>query len=169
MAPFLVLVAVVIGLRLLGLFRARLSTSWQQSTRLGLVVMFLFTGATHFTAMKYDYAAMIPPPFTGDVWIITVTGALEIAGAAGLVIPATRRAAAICLAVLLVAMFPANVHAAVAAVPFRGESPTELWLRAPIQLLFVIALWWSSIRRVTRDDQIGMAPVQRRTDPETGM
>lgn len=109
--------------------------------------MFLFTGATHFTGMSHDYAAMIPPPFTGSLWIISVTGVLEIAGAAGLLLPTFRRVAAMCLAVLLVALFAANVHAAINGIPFRGEPPTALWLRGPIQVIFVAALWWSSITR----------------------
>jgi hypothetical protein len=38
--------------------------------------------------------------------------AVELVGAAGLLYPPTRVAAAVCLFVLMVAMFPANVYAA---------------------------------------------------------
>jgi uncharacterized membrane protein YphA (DoxX/SURF4 family) len=44
--------------------------------------------------------------------IITATGILEILGAIGLMVPRTWRAAALCLVLLLVALFPANVYAA---------------------------------------------------------
>lgn len=45
-----------------------------------------------------------------------------------------------------VAVFPANVNAALNGIPFGGEPPTPLWLRAPEQLLFIGMLWWTSIK-----------------------
>jgi uncharacterized membrane protein len=109
--------------------------------------MFAFTGSTHFSAMKHDYAAMVPPPLTGQLWVIYFTGTLEIAGAIGLLVPATRRLAGICLFLLLLALFPANVHAALNAIDFRGEAPTDIWLRSLVQVGFLVATWWSSVAR----------------------
>jgi uncharacterized membrane protein len=109
--------------------------------------MFAFTGSTHFTAMKHDYAAMVPPPLTGQLWVIYVTGILEIAGAIGLLVRTTRRLAGICLSLLLLALFPANVHAALNAIDFRGEAPTVIWLRSLVQVVFLVATWWSSVAR----------------------
>src|SRR5215213_7663268 len=63
--------------------------------------MFLFTGISHFSTMKYDFAAMIPAPLPNDLWVIYLTGVLEIAGAIGLLIPQTRKLAGVCLAVYL--------------------------------------------------------------------
>jgi uncharacterized membrane protein len=108
--------------------------------------MFLFTGASHFTSMKYDFAAMIPAPLPNDLWVIYLSGVLEIAGAIGLLIPRTRKLAGICLVLLLVALFPANVYAALNDIPLRGEAPTPLWLRGPMQLLFIGMVWWTSIK-----------------------
>lgn len=146
MTPFVVLVMTTLACRLLGRWLRPLDDS-RAALRAGLIVMFLFTGATHFSSLKYDYAAMIPPPFTGSLPLIYLTGLLEIAGAVGLVMPGTRRAAGIGLGLLMLALFPANVFAAINGVPFRGESPTALWLRGPIQVVFVAALWWSAISR----------------------
>ena len=75
-----------------------------------------------------------------------MTGVLEIAGAIGLLIPRTRKLAGICLVFLLVALFPANVYAALNEIPLRGEAPTPLWIRGPIQLLFIGMVWWTSIK-----------------------
>jgi uncharacterized membrane protein len=108
--------------------------------------MFLFTGASHFTGMKHDFAAMIPAPLPGDLWVIYLTGVFEIAGAVGLLIPRTRRLAGICLVLLLVALFPANVNAALNGIPLGGEAPTPLWLRASMQLLFIGMVWCTSIK-----------------------
>lgn len=138
MVPMVVLVVVTLI--------ARAFVPWKDAVRIGLAVMLLFTASAHFTSMKHDLAAMIPPPFTGAMWLIYLTGILEIAGAIGLLTRAYRRAAAICLIVLLVALFPANVYAALAEVPLRGNAPTPLWLRVPMQILWMFLLWWSSIR-----------------------
>ncbi|HEU4520844.1 MAG TPA: MauE/DoxX family redox-associated membrane protein [Thermoanaerobaculia bacterium] len=134
---------------------AKIFKSWRDAVRIGLVVMLFFTAAAHFApAMKHDLAAMIPPPFTGNLAIIYLTGVLEIAGAVGLLIPRFRRPAAICLALLMLAMFPANVYAALNGVTLRGAPATELWLRTPMQILWIALLWWSSIRRAsTRESE----------------
>jgi len=125
---------------------ARVFRPWREATRVGLTVMFLFTASAHFTSTRHDLAAMIPPPFTGAMWLIYLTGLFEIAGAVGLVLARTRKLAAICLVLLLVALFPANVYAALHAVPLRGSAPTPLWLRTPMQILWIGLLWWTSIR-----------------------
>jgi uncharacterized membrane protein len=107
--------------------------------------MFAFTGSTHFTEMKHDYAAMVPPPFTGQLWVIYLTGLLEIAGAVGLLMRPTQRLAGTCLLLLLLALFPANVYAAMEGVQFRGAPPTDIWIRGPIQAVFLLTVWWSTI------------------------
>lgn len=120
-------------------------SDWRAAARVGLVVMFAFTGSTHFTEMKHDYAAMVPPPFTGRLWVIYLTGLLEIAGAVGLLMRPTRRLAGICLLLLLLALFPANVYAAMQSVQFRGAPPTDIWPRGLIQAVFLFTVWWSTI------------------------
>ena len=144
MAPFLIFVTVSVLLRGIGWLGIGRFSSWEAAARFALVVMFIFTGVTHFSNMKYDYAAMVPDLFPRELWTIYLTGGLEIAGAGGLLLPRLRRTAGICLVLLLVALFPANVNAALEDIPFRGEPPTTLWLRAPIQLVFVAAVWWTS-------------------------
>ena len=119
--------------------------SWQDSARYALVVMFIFTATAHFNKMKHDLARMIPPYFPRPLLIVYITGVLELLGAAGLMLPAFHRLAGICLIALLVGMFIANVNAAQRGVTLRGKPPTLLWLRAPMQILF-IALLWSSTR-----------------------
>ena len=147
MAALFVLVISFLLLRGLGLLGVRRLSSWREAGLMAVVIMFLFTGSTHFTAMKHDYAAMLPSPLSGNLGIIYLTGVLEIAGALGLLVPRTRRLAGICLVLYLLAVFPGNVYAAVNEVPFRGEPPTPLWLRTPIQLLFIGMVLWTVVRR----------------------
>lgn len=133
---------------------------WRAAARLGLAVMFAFTGATHFTEMKHDYAAMVPPPFTGQLWVISLTGFLELAGAVGLLMRPTRRLAGICLLLLLLALFPANVYAVMQGVQFRGAPPTDLWLRGLIQAVFLLTVWWSTIASAGRLRRAGQPPAE---------
>ena len=142
MAPLLVQVVVTVI--------ARWFVPWRDAVRIGLAVMFAFTATSHFTSLKHDMAAMIPPPLTGALWVIYATGVLEMAGGVGLLLSRWRRLAGICLALLLVAMFPANIYAAMNGVTLGGEPASALWWRAPLQLLWLGLLWWSSIRRSDR-------------------
>ncbi len=88
---------------------------------------------------------MLPDPVPKDVRIIYITGLAEIAGAIGLLIPNTRRAAGVALVIQLAAMFPANVNATLTDIPLRGKPPTTLWLRAPMQLLYIAVIWLTAI------------------------
>lgn len=141
---FILLVALLL-LRGVGWLGVGALASWRNAGCAALAVMFVVTGGAHFIGMRHDLAAMLPGPLSGRLWIIDLTGALEIAGAAGLLLPRTRRLAAIGLIALLVAMFPANVYAALNDIPLGGQPPTPLWLRAPMQILFIAMLWWAAL------------------------
>ena len=145
MISLLVLGVSLILLRGAGWLGVSRLASWRDAGRGALALMFAFTGGAHFTAMKHDFAAMIPDPLPNDLWVIYLSGVLEIAGAIGLLIPRTRRTAGICLVLLLIALFPANVNAALNALPLGGRPPTTLWLRAPMQLLYLGLVWWTAI------------------------
>ncbi len=147
MEALLVLVVSFILLWGIGWLGVERLSSWRDAGRGALVVMFLFTGVSHFSSLKYDFAAMIPEPLPDGLWVIYLTGVFEIAGAIGLLVPRTRRLAGICLVLLMVAMFSANVNAALNGIPLGGDAPTPLWLRAPMQLLFVGMVWWTSIKK----------------------
>jgi uncharacterized membrane protein len=130
---------------------ARAFTNWRDAARIGLAVMFAFTASSHFSSLKHDLAAMIPPPLTGSLWVIYVTGVLELAGAVGLLTRKWRRRAAIGLTLLLVALLPANVYATMSGVRFDGSPASALWWRVPLQALWAGILWWSAIATHPRE------------------
>ena len=100
--------------------------------------MFVLTAVAHFNPKhRSDLMAMVPPGLPWPALLVTITGALEIAGAAGLLLPATYRPAAACLAVLLTLMFPANVHVAHVGGVIGGRAVTPLAPRTAMQVLFV--------------------------------
>src|SRR5215208_6687374 len=121
----------------LGAFGVEPFTTWQVSAAWALAVMFLFTASAHFTKTREDLIAMVPKAFPNPGLLVYFTGVLEVLGAIGVLIPATRTLAGLGLVLLLVAMFPANVNAARKGIPLRGKLPTSLGLRLPMQLLFI--------------------------------
>jgi uncharacterized membrane protein len=140
MAPLIALFAGGILARLAGLAGVDALDGWWPALRVGLALMFLLTGLAHFgLGRRADLIAMVPPRLPRPDLLVTVTGVLELAGAAGLLIPATARLAAACLALLMILMFPANVSAARRQVQLGGRPATPLALRTPMQLLFVAA------------------------------
>lgn len=106
--------------------------------RIGLSLLFLFTASGHFARTR-PMSEMLPAWVPGRVAIVYGTGVLEIAGAIGLLVPSTSRAAGICLLIFLVAVLPANVYAAIARVDLggHGAGPRYLWVRVPMQLILM--------------------------------
>ena len=143
-APLLLLLLALPALRALGALGVAPLASWQGAARYALALMFAFTGAAHFTGKRASLLRMVPGwvPFPGLA--VTATGLLEFLGAAGLLVPATAPLAGRSLALLLVALFPANVHAARARVDLEGKPATPLWFRAPVQALFIGLLLWAT-------------------------
>jgi uncharacterized membrane protein len=142
MLPFIVLLGATLLFRLSGALGVPLFTTWHAAALWGLAVMLMLTASAHFNSMKGDLIKMVPRQFPFPDRIIQITGILEILGAIGLLIPFTRTAAGICLAILFVAMLPANINAARNAITLRGRAATQLWLRIPMQVIFIaVALW----------------------------
>lgn len=137
MAPLLTLVLVTLIARGVGALGVTYVATWPDAVAVGLAAMFLLTASAHWTQPRRDgLIAMVPPPLPRPDLLVTVTGVLEVAGAVGLLIPATRVPAAICLGVLLLVMFPANVRAARGAdLPAAARTP--LLPRTAMQILFV--------------------------------
>jgi len=144
MLVLVILVASILIFRGLGFTGAPAFASWSADVRDGLAVMLLFTGSAHFTPVKEDLIRMTPQWVPRPRAMIFFTGLCELAGAIGLVVPETRRAAGIALILFFIAVLPANIHAARAKVTLRGRPATPLWLRLPMQILFIVLAWWST-------------------------
>jgi uncharacterized membrane protein len=146
MAPLIVLVVVIVVARLIGQLGVAHLRDWAASTRVGVAVMLCFTAAAHFNSMRADMVAMVPPGVPNPEFMVSFTGICEILGAIGLLVPPTRRLAAWALIVFLLAVLPANIHAARAGVTLRGAPATPVVPRVAVQALFIGLLWWSGVR-----------------------
>jgi uncharacterized membrane protein len=140
MVPLFVLVVASFAFWVAG--RLGVTTFQHISTvlRTALALMFLLTASAHWGRRRPDLIHMVPPRFPRPDLFVTISGLLEIAGAIGLLIPSTARPAAICLALLLVALFPANIHAARENLTIAGRPVPGIVIRTAIQVVFVTAL-----------------------------
>jgi uncharacterized membrane protein len=107
-----------------------------------LAGLFILAGALHFVAPQL-YLKIVPPYLPAHLPIVYISGAAEILGGFGLLVPATRQAAAWGLVALLIAVLPANIYMATAhlAVPgVMGQSWAQ-WMRIPLQLPLIFWAW----------------------------
>ncbi len=103
---------------------------------------FIVTGVLHF-AMPSFFVAIMPRWLPSPLLLVYVSGAFEVLGGLGLLVPATRVAAAIGLILLLAAVLPANVEM-LRLARVRGASPffqAACWLRLPLQPLLMFWVW----------------------------
>jgi uncharacterized membrane protein len=140
MVPLIVLVIATLLLRVIGVAGVSLFSNWIWCLRGGVALMFLFAASAHWGKRRGDLIAMVPRVFPRPDMMVSATGVLEILGAVGLLIPAIAPVAAACLAMLLIALFPANIRAAREGLTIGGRSATVLPLRTLLQLVFIIAV-----------------------------
>jgi uncharacterized membrane protein len=106
---------------------------------------FLFAGLMHFVKPR-PYVAIVPDALPRKREIVFASGVAEMAGGAGVLVPATRRVAGWWLIATLLAIFPANVNMAVNSERFRAVPEPLLWVRLPVQALLIRWVWRVAVR-----------------------
>lgn len=92
-----------------------------------LAAMFIVSGATHLVRPQV-FEPIVPDSLPYRSELVYASGMAEIACAAGMLVPRTRRVAGHASAALLVAVFPANVQMAVdahRALARKGSTPAR--------------------------------------------
>jgi uncharacterized membrane protein len=112
---------------------------------LGLALLLAAAGVTHFALPRF-YDAIVPHrlPGTPRTWTV-VSGLAELACAAAVAHPRTRRAGATAAAILFVAVFPANVQMAVDWQDRPLPDRVLAYGRLPLQVPLVV--WALFVRR----------------------
>jgi uncharacterized membrane protein len=113
---------------------------------LALAALLAAAGAGHFAAPRF-FDAMIPRVLPGEprTWT-SASGVAELAVAAAVAVPRTRRLGGYAAAALFVAVFPANVQM---ALDWSGRSVPErtaAWARLPLQIPLI--RWALRVARV---------------------
>jgi uncharacterized membrane protein len=124
--------------------------------RIAVALPLLVSGTAHFT--RTALMAMIIPAFLPyHRQLVLVSGALELAGAVGLLLPVFTRAASASLALLMIAIFPANVYAANKYVGglHMPSVPVRLAMQVVYILLLLMAGWGVPKRTETPEEGHG--------------
>jgi uncharacterized membrane protein len=110
---------------------------------LAFVFLWFFLGGIAHFAFTGVEMRIVPPFIPSPHAVVLITGALELLGAAGVLLPFTRRAAGIGLFALTIAVTPANVYMFQHAEAF-GIARGLLLLRLPFQLVLLALIAWST-------------------------
>lgn len=134
--------------------RAMTHSRKQTAARWVLAAFFIVAGVNHFLAPEI-YLGMMPAWLPAKEAANLISGAAEVAGGLGLLIPQLRRPAAWGLIALLVLIFPANVQVALQGhMPgLDGAPPWLLWMRLPFQAVFIAWVWWVGLARGETDSR----------------
>lgn len=141
-------IGIILGLLFGGLATAWLSgAEYHRAGQVGIAAVFAFTALGHF-AKQDEMLAMLPPALPTRRAIVILSGGLELAFVAGLLLPAfvTRTGIAICC--FLIAATPLNIYSALNRIDFGGHAagPKYLWVRLPLQFLLLGWTYWFAIR-----------------------
>ncbi len=120
------------------------------AARIAMCAMLCFTAIGHFAFTK-GMTMMLPPIIPFKTELIYFTGVVEIILGIGLLVPNWKVYSAWILIVFFVILLPANIYAAIKQVDlqkatFNGYGLSYLWFRIPLQLLFIVWVYLSSIR-----------------------
>lgn len=120
------------------------------SGRIAMSIMLVFTAIGHFAFTK-GMSMMIPKFIPYKETFVHLTGIFEILLAIGLLIPRFKYISGWALIIFLLLMLPANIYASLNNVnyqkgTFDGNGLAYLWFRIPLQFLFIIWTYMSTIR-----------------------
>lgn len=106
-----------------------------------LGAIMVLAGVYHFLNAPF-YLRMMPPILPAPIFLIYLSGALEIAFGVLLLIPKYTRFAAFGLIALFVAVFPANFYMWRNPQLFPEFTPTALLIRLPLQIVLIAWAFW---------------------------
>jgi len=107
-------------------------------------VFYVLAGINHFRDPGF-YLPMMPGYLPFHLGLIYLSGVAEMALGAAVLVPSIRPLAAWGLILLLIAIFPANIHIALHNVPLAGAKEGAgiwNWVRLPVQAVLIAWAWW---------------------------
>jgi uncharacterized membrane protein len=115
--------------------------AFKAATKCPLALGFVAIGVFHFVRPDL-FVRTMPPYLPWHYELVLVSGAFEVLGGIGLLVPRFTVPAAWGLIALLIAVFPANVHMALNPELFPEFAPPVLYGRLPIQGALIAWAYW---------------------------
>lgn len=128
-----------------------------------MVAFYAAAGMVHL-ASPDAFLPIVPGWVPRPSDVVLATGACELAGAAGLLMPRWRRLAGVMLALYAVCVFPANIKHAVEHIEVP-QLPDSWWYHGPRLLAQPVVVWWALFCSGVVDWPFGRAG--QRTRPVT--
>ncbi len=104
-------------------------------------LFFVFAGINHFRTPD-SYVTMMPNYLPLHLELVYLSGIGEVTWGFLILVPKYTRIAAWSLIILLIVIFPANIHMALNPAEFPGIPPVALWLRLPLQGVLIFWAYW---------------------------
>jgi uncharacterized membrane protein len=134
--PLLILAVTIVGFFSLARGRYADFGTLQTFLRVIAALPLLISGILLHFFRATTTASIIPPVFPAPLLLVFITGIFEISGAIGLFVPKFRRAAALSIAIMMVAIIPANVYAAGRTID--GLHMPGIIPRTAMQLVYIV-------------------------------
>ena len=106
-----------------------------------MAFFYIANGLNHFVNQNF-YMGIMPPKILWPRPIVILSGAAEILLGAMLLIPSLSQLASWGIIVLLILIFPANLHMAFNTELYSHYRPLMLYIRLPLQLVFIVWAYW---------------------------
>ena len=119
-------------------------TTRERASLYALGLLFIVAGANHFINPAF-YLEMMPPYLPWHDELVLLSGVFEVIGGLSVFITRFRRAAGLFMILIMIGVFPANLHMALNPAAFPHVPVWFLYLRLPLQ---GVLIWWAWV--VTR-------------------
>ncbi|NNF00129.1 MAG: DoxX family membrane protein [Pyrinomonadaceae bacterium] len=106
-----------------------------------LGIAFIAAGINHFINPEF-YLNIMPPYLPWHLFLVYLSGFMEIVLGLMLLIPKLQKISAWALIALLLAVFPANIHMALNTDHYPEINPILIFLRLPIQFVIIAWAYW---------------------------
>lgn len=112
---------------------------------LAIASIFIAAGIAHFV-WPGVFVRIVPPYLPYPEALVYISGAFELLGGVGVLVPSVRVYAGWGLILLLLAVFPANVHMALYPDALPRIPAWTLWARLPLQFVLIAWVYVSTCR-----------------------
>jgi uncharacterized membrane protein len=122
-----------------------------------MAAFYVWAGINHFVRPEF-YLNLMPAYIPLHTELVYLSGIVEIGLGVLVAIPRTAAMAAWGIILMLIAFLPVHVHMLVNNHLYPEAPTSMLWLRFPIQALFILWAYWYTTPRPSRVGSTGTEP-----------